>query len=119
MGAVAAFGAAAEKPELVKGIYSEDALPLLADQTYQDDAEIGKWLVQVGARVAAAQAKGESIAQLATSIGNLSVRGMKAFEFMDPLTLQFVARFCANTDPHFYGALAEPALFAWTEVEVA
>jgi pimeloyl-ACP methyl ester carboxylesterase len=104
LGGLVSFGVAAERPELVRAIYAEDAIPQSATPGV-DTLPVVTFLRQLGHLARLRESEHLSIAQHAYNIGQLTTGGIKNIDLWPPATLVFFSRFTEGTDPAFYDSL--------------
>jgi pimeloyl-ACP methyl ester carboxylesterase len=103
MGGLVAFGAGAARPDLVRGIYSEDAIPQSNIAGSEGDvAHIIALLGAIGSIARERQTEGFSVAQYAHRIGQLTTFGPRIADLWPPQALILFARFSYNADPALY-----------------
>jgi pimeloyl-ACP methyl ester carboxylesterase len=108
LGAVVAFGLAARRPDLVLGIFSEDAIPQVV--TSADVPTVVAFLSQLGDLARRREAENLSVVQHAYNVGQLTTQDVKTIDLWPPALLHHFARFTEGTDPAFYDRLGEPDL---------
>ena len=115
-GGLVAFGAAASRPDLVKGIYSEDSIPQVNIAGSEDAvAQIGALFGAIASIARDREKNGHSIAEYARNIGELTVFGPRIADIWRPELLILFARFSHNADP----ALYDEFVGDWTEEQAA
>ena len=113
LGALVAFGLAGKRPDLVKGIYSEDAVPQVATPS-ADALPVVAFLRDVGELARKREKEHLSIAQHAYNVGQLTTGGTKNIDLWPPAMLLIFARFTEGTDPQFYDNIQA---HDWTDEE--
>ncbi len=106
LGGLIAFGLAARRPDLVRGIFSEDAVPHISAQS-ADDVPVAAFLSQLGGLARRREAEQLSVVEHAFNVGEMTTQGMKNFDLWPPALLLHFARFTEGTDPAFYDAVGE------------
>jgi pimeloyl-ACP methyl ester carboxylesterase len=116
-GAGTAFGVAARRPDLVAGIYSEDASPGVYTGSWIRDSPYVSFFRLVGA-VLESMPPGFSVADYAAALGRARLGRSTMFDLRGPQFVAFFARLTASTDPAFFDVVTDPEAF-WTDDEVS
>jgi len=105
MGGMIAFAVAAARPDLVRAIYSEDAVPQNGVGDLSEGApEIGGVLGLVGATVAEKDRENLSFFQFANRLAGR----LPQWAAFDPAGLVTFARLVAGSDPKLYAVMTDP-----------
>jgi pimeloyl-ACP methyl ester carboxylesterase len=116
-GAGTAFGVAARRPDLVKGIYSDDAYPGIYTATWIRGNPFVRLFDVVGG-VLRSMPAGFAVAEYAAALGQARIGPGTMFELQGPAFVAFFAQFSAGTDPAFFDVVTDPDGF-WTTNDVA
>ncbi len=116
-GAGTAFGAATRRPDLIHGIYSDDAYPGIYTGSWIGSSPFVNLFRVVGA-VLRSMPPGFSIAEYAAALGRTQLGPGTMFDLRGPEFVAFFARLTASTDPAFFDVVTSPDRF-WTDDEVA
>lgn len=112
-GAGTAFGVAACRPDLIKGIYSDDAYPGIYTGTWISNSPNVSFFRFVGA-VLRSMPPGFSMAEYAAALGHARLGPATMFDLQGPEFVAFFARLTASTDPAFFDVVTNPDAF-WTD----
>lgn len=117
-GGHAAFGAAAARPDLVRGIFSEDAVPLIG--TGADLA--GAWPIHVfpamGELAVRREREQMTVMEFAAAWGGLAPLGTRFADQMAPPAIVASARASYQTDPAWYSFAVDTERFGWPKDDV-
>lgn len=115
-GAGTAFGVAARRPDLVRGIYSDDAYPGLYTSSWIRQSPFVAFFRLVG-RVLRSMPPGFTVTEYASVLGHSRLGPRTMFDLRGPAFVSFFARLTASTDPAFFDVVTDPARF-WTDEQV-
>lgn len=116
-GAGAAFGVAARRPDLIRGIYSDDAYPGIYSASWLRRSPVVSFFRTVGA-VLRTMPPGFTVADYAAALGRARVGPGTMLDLRGAAFVAFFARLSAGTDPACFDVLTNPDRF-WTDDEVA
>jgi pimeloyl-ACP methyl ester carboxylesterase len=116
-GAGTAFGAAARRPDLVKGIYSDDAYPGIYTGSWIASSPYVTFFRLVGA-VLRSMPSGFSVAEYAAALGQTRLGQATMFDIQGPEFVAFFARLTVSTDHAFFDVVTNPDSF-WSDDEVS
>jgi pimeloyl-ACP methyl ester carboxylesterase len=116
-GAGTAFGAAVRRPELIKGIYSDDAYPGIYTGAWIRSSPYVRFFRLVGA-VLRSMPLGFSVTEYAAALGQARLGPATMFDLRGPEFVAFFARLTAATDHAFFDVVTNPDRF-WTDHEVS
>jgi pimeloyl-ACP methyl ester carboxylesterase len=116
-GAGAAFGVAARRPDLVQGIYADDAYPGIYTGTWVKSSPYVRFFHLVG-EVLRSMPRGFSVAEYAAALGQARLGPATMFDLRGPEFVAFFARLTASTDPSFFDVVTDPDRF-WTDDDVS
>jgi pimeloyl-ACP methyl ester carboxylesterase len=116
-GAGTAFGAAAHRPDLITGIYSDDAYPGIYTGSWIASSPYVSFFRLVGA-VLRSMPPGFSVAEYAAALGHARLGPATMFDRQGPEFVAFFARLTASTDPAFFDVVTNPEAF-WSDDDVA
>lgn len=107
-GAGTALGVAAARPDLVRAVYCEDAVPSIYTRSWTStDAIIG--LFAAIGNIAALRGHDDGLVRYAAALGNIRLGPLTLFDAIGPERVQFMARISEHTDPAWYDAITDPA----------
>jgi len=115
-GAGTAFGAAARRPDLIHGIYSDDAYPGIYSCSWIGSSPFVNLFRVVGG-VLRSMPTGFSVAEYAAALGQARLGNGTMFEVLGPAFVAFFARLTWLTDPAYFDVVASPDHY-WTDDEV-
>lgn len=115
-GAATAFGAAARRPDLIEGIYSEDAYPGIYTGSWVRSSPFVNLFRVVGG-VLRSMPAGFSIAEYAAALGQARLGPGTMFDLRGPEFVAFFARLTGSTDPAFFDVVTNPDRY-WTDNQV-
>jgi pimeloyl-ACP methyl ester carboxylesterase len=116
-GAGTAFGVAARRPDLIEGIYSDDAYPGIYTGSWVASSPSVSFFRFVGA-VLRSMPAGFSVAEYAAALGYARLGPMTMFDRHGPEFVAFFARLTASTDHAFFDVVTNPDSF-WTDNDVS
>lgn len=116
-GAGTAFGAAARRSDLIKGIYSDDAYPGIYTGSWIRSSPHVNFIRLVGT-VLRSMPPGFSAAEYAAALGQARLGPATMFDHQGPEFVAFFARLTASTDPAFFDVVTNPDTF-WTDDDVS
>lgn len=116
-GAGTAFGAAARRPDLVLGIYSEDAYPGIYTDSWIERSPLVPFFDAIGA-VLRSMPDAFSVAEYAAALGRARLGGRTMFDIRGPAFVAWFAQLTMSTDPGFFDVVTDPGRF-WTDSQAA
>lgn len=116
-GAATAFGAAAQRPDLVKGIFSEDAYPGIYTSHWISTNPFVQNFRATGDLVRSLPL-GFSIAEFAAATGRRTIGPTTIMEALGPEVVAFMARIRYRTDPVYYDTVVDPSRY-WSVEQCA
>lgn len=117
-GGHAAFGVAAARPDLVRGIYSEDAIPAIGTAAVLSSTWVMRMFPAMGALAVRREREAMSVLEFAAAWGDLAPAGTRFSEQLPPATVIASARASYGTDPNWYSFAVDCDRFGWAESEV-
>jgi pimeloyl-ACP methyl ester carboxylesterase len=116
-GAGTAFGVAARRPDLIEGIYSDDAHPGIYTGSWIASSPSVSFFRFVGA-VLRSMPPGFSLAEYAAALGQARLGPATMFDLHGPEFVAFFARLTVSTDHAFFDVVTNPDTF-WTDDDVS
>ena len=116
-GAGTAFGAAALRPDLVKGIYSDDAYPGIYSSSWIASSPYVGFFRLVGS-VLRSMPPGFSVADYAAALGQTRFGRASMFDVRGPEFVAFFAQLTVSTDHAFFEVVTNPDRF-WSDDDVS
>jgi pimeloyl-ACP methyl ester carboxylesterase len=116
-GAGTAFGVAARRPDLITGVYSDDAYPGIYTGHWIRNSPYVNFFRLVGS-VLRSMPPGFSVAEYAAALGRTRVGQATMFDLRGPEFVAFFAQLTAATDQAFFDVVTNPDAF-WTGDDVS
>lgn len=118
LGGLIGFGVASSRPDLVKALYSEDAVPALGTDNGDNVLPLLEWLGALGELARVRERDQLTLAQHVYNIGQVRFAGNKPVDFWPPGQLFFFGRHAYHTDPTWYD-VAKNREGEWSAEEAA
>ena len=117
-GGHAAFGAAAARPDLVRAIFSEDAIPSIGTPSHLSKGWPLRFFPALGELAARRKRAQMTLLEFAAGWGSISIGGRALFETVPPPGVIAAARASYGTDPEYYRFTADLERFGWDDSDV-